>query len=572
MKALVLAAGFGQRLAPYTITTPKSLFTIANRPLLDIVIRKLSASGITAITVNTHHLHHKIETYLADQSFDIPVITCHEPEILGTGGAIKNLVGFWDDEPFMVVNSDILFNTDLSTFIRFHQESDALSTLLLCDNTEFNQVWVNQQHQILGFGLNSEPRSGDCRAWTFTGIQIIDPQLLQFIPETTFYSVIDAYRNVLSQNRIIQAFIPEQIIWTDIGSPQRYREAAIHSMAADIFDDEQVGHNAVVYKSKKLLGDGSDRCWYRLMTSNNNVIMADHGIRNTSGVQEVDAFIHIARHLHSCGVNVPRIISADPFSGLVFLQDLGDQHLQNVVREQGWIADISVNLYRKCIDQLIQMGTVCQLDFDSNWAYQSATYDYKLVLEKECHYFVTAFLNDYLGLSTRFEDLLDEFQFLAQNAAECRYQGLMHRDMQSRNIMVYQDQCYIIDFQGARIGPLAYDLASLLIDPYVALPSQMASDFYDYYVQQLCNSVNLDRSKFRKEYAVCRLTRNLQILGAFGHLTRNKGKSQFEAYIPRALASLDQNLNDDEESDLFPDLRKVVRQARGQLETLRRKQ
>jgi len=109
MKALVLAAGFGQRLEPYTHTTPKPLFTIAGRPILDIVIRKLSAAGITAITVNTHHLHHQIENYLAGQTYEIPVTTRFEPEILGTGGAIKNLTDFWDNEPFLVANSDIVF-------------------------------------------------------------------------------------------------------------------------------------------------------------------------------------------------------------------------------------------------------------------------------------------------------------------------------------------------------------------------------------------------------------------------------------------------------------------------------
>ena len=571
MKALVLAAGFGQRLAPYTYLTPKPLFHIANRPLLDIVLRNLSAAGISAITVNTHHLHHKIETYLTTQSYDIPVKTRHEPEILGTGGAIKNLVDFWDDEPFMVVNSDILFNTDLPAFIRFHQECNALATLLLCDNANFNQVWVDQQHLILGFGLDHEPSSGDAKTWTFTGIQIIDPQLLDFIPEKAFYSVIDAYRKALTQNRIIQAFIPKLITWTDIGSPQRFRQAAVRSMVGDVFADEDPDYNKAL-KTIKLAGDGSDRCWYRFKKANTSIIMTDHGIRSASGVQEVDAFIKIGQHLLSCGVKVPMIISTDPFSGLVLLQDLGDQHLQDVVQKQGLVSDIVGSLYKSFIIQLVHMGTVCHPGFDSNWTYQSATYDQSLVLENECRYFVTAFLNDYLKMSTQFEDLLDEFQLLAQKAATCQYQGFMHRDMQSRNIMVYQDQCFIIDFQGARIGPLAYDLASLLIDPYVALPSEMISEFYDSYVQQLSKSMGIDRASFRNDYEICRLTRNLQILGAFGHLARNQGKTQFEAYIPRALATLSQNLDVCYLGDRPPGLCKVVRKAQARLKELSHKQ
>ena len=556
MKALVLAAGFGQRLEPYTRTTPKPLFTIATRPLLDIVIRKLSATGISAITINTHHLHQQIESYLSEQSYDIAVATRHEPEILGTGGAIKNLADFWDSEAFMVVNSDILFHTDLAAFIRFHQESDALSTLLLCDDTRFNQVWVDQQHQILGFGLENDPGFGDSRAWTFTGIQIIDPQLLQYIPEKVCYSVIDAYRTALSHNQNIQAYIPKKITWTDIGSPERYRKAAMRTMAFEVLAREDPNHSNTC-ETRELAGDGSDRRWYRLKTTKASIIMADHGIRTASGVREVDAFIRIGCHLLGCDVKVPRILTADPFSGLVFLQDLGDQHLQDVVHDKGLEADIVPKLYKTFINQLIHMGTVCLSGFDSGWTYQSATYDYEMVLENECRYFVTAFLNDYLNMATGMEDLLAEFQALARRASACQYQGFMHRDMQSRNIMVYQNQCYIIDFQGGRMGPLAYDLASLLIDPYVVLPADMATELYEYYVQRLANTVNLDKLKFREDYEICRLTRNLQILGAFGFLTQQKGKTDFERYIPAAIGTLKATLSNEIGRE-FPGLKAIV--------------
>ncbi len=120
MKALILAAGFGKRLEPYTHHTPKPLFTISNQPLLDRVIRRLSSAGISAVMVNTHHLHHQIERYLTSHSYPIPVTTRYEPEILGTGGAIKNLSDFWDDEPFMVVNSDIITDIDLKNVFDFH--------------------------------------------------------------------------------------------------------------------------------------------------------------------------------------------------------------------------------------------------------------------------------------------------------------------------------------------------------------------------------------------------------------------------------------------------------------------
>ena len=88
MKALILAAGFGTRLRPFTEDTPKPLFPIAGRPLLDILIRNLQDAGCEAIIINTHHLYLKIKSFIAKQSYTIPVCTRHEPEILGTGGAI----------------------------------------------------------------------------------------------------------------------------------------------------------------------------------------------------------------------------------------------------------------------------------------------------------------------------------------------------------------------------------------------------------------------------------------------------------------------------------------------------
>ena len=108
MKAMILAAGLGSRLRPFTANTPKPLFPVAGRPLLDIIIRSLQNAGCEAIIINTHHLYKKIDSFLSGRKYSIPVFTRYEPLILGTGGAIKNVADFWDDQPFMVVNSDIL--------------------------------------------------------------------------------------------------------------------------------------------------------------------------------------------------------------------------------------------------------------------------------------------------------------------------------------------------------------------------------------------------------------------------------------------------------------------------------
>ena len=94
MKALVLAAGFGTRLLPHTKKRPKPLFTLAGDAILGITIKRLIEIGCRDIIVNTHHLYRQIETYISQAGFPIPVHTIHEPKILDTGGAIKNVKDF----------------------------------------------------------------------------------------------------------------------------------------------------------------------------------------------------------------------------------------------------------------------------------------------------------------------------------------------------------------------------------------------------------------------------------------------------------------------------------------------
>jgi aminoglycoside/choline kinase family phosphotransferase len=188
------------------------------------------------------------------------------------------------------------------------------------------------------------------------------------------------------------------------------------------------------------------------------------------------------------------------------------------------------------------MGVEGAKGFDLGYTYQTPYYDRELILEKESRYFVNAFLNGYLGLKVEFETFEGEFELLAQRALEHPYTGLLHRDCQSRNILVKQENYYFIDFQGARLGPLLYDLASLLIDPYVALPQTLQDRLLKHYLKRLSDLMVVDEGEFLHAYQYCAINRNLQIMGAFAFLSREKGKKDFEAYIPGALESLKQNL------------------------------
>ena len=536
MKALILAAGLGTRLQPYTHHTPKPLFPINGRPILDRLIHQLQKAGCRAVAVNTHHLHGLIEEFIGRQSYDIPILIRYEPHILGTAGAFKNFSDFWGESPFLVVNSDIYTDIDFLKVYEFHCRHGAPATLVLTDDARFNTVAIDSSHHITSFQNQSF-----LGHFTFTGIQVIDPSVLALIPKAQVYSSIDAYRQLIARGTPPKAYLAHECLWKDIGAPNRYQDAVRTEKTPQAFCNAFGGSAPSEIIQDHIDGDGSDRKWYRLKAGGHTLILADHGIRPPLRQTEADAFIAIGRHLRQKQIAVPKIFEAEPFAGLVYVEDLGNTHLQSLWTS-GQSRDHIITTYQSVLDLLINFSQRGKLGFDPDWTYQTPSYDVDLILDKECRYFLESFLNGYLKRSCRFEEFQSEFNQLAEKALEGGITGLMHRDFQSRNILLHHDSPYAIDFQGARTGPIQYDLASLLIDPYAKMPADMQQELLKYALSQLSTKIRFSKAKFLDCYRCCRITRNLQILGAFGFLSREKGKIQFEAHIPAALALLKKNL------------------------------
>jgi aminoglycoside/choline kinase family phosphotransferase len=561
MKALLLAAGLGTRLRPYTLTTPKALFTLAGRPLLEIHIRNLAAAGCEAVGVNTHHLPGPIEAFVAARRFGIPVHLRHEPAILGTGGAIRNWADFWDHRPFLVLNADIHTTIDLRQVYGFHLRRRPAATLVLVDDPEFNTVSVDADGRVRGFCETSA--NAPAGALTFTGIQVLDPVVLDYLPERGFGHSIAAFRAMIAAGKTVRALVPAQGDWKDLGTPARYRQAAVAASGREAWRRAFRGTVPEGIVVERIEGDGSDRQWSRWKGPAGSMILADHGLRTAAEVAEVDAFVAIGRHLKSKGLPVPAIYFADAFAGLVFLEDLGDVCLQAAVMAEP-DRRRTMALYRRVVEAVIALATEGLAGFDPAWTYQSRSYDRDVILERECRYFCEAFLRGYAGLEAGFEDFADEFYRLADFAMADGLEGFLHRDMQSRNIMLKNDDCYFIDFQGGRLGPIQYDLASLLIDPYVGLAPHEQDHLLDYAVERMAAIRPLDAARFRRGFAACALCRNLQILGAFGFLSTVKGKTRFAGYIPAALQGLTNRLAAGG-TDVFPKLQRISAQAADKL-------
>jgi aminoglycoside/choline kinase family phosphotransferase/dTDP-glucose pyrophosphorylase len=568
MKALVLAAGFGTRLAPYTDHLPKALFPVGGTPLLGHMIAALKAAGCATIAVNTHHLEDRIRAYLAENDFGLPVHLSHEPEILGTGGAIRRLADFWDSDPFLVVNADIFTDINLAEVYRSHCGQSAPVTLVMHDYEDFNQVWVDRCGRVAGFErFGDSPPSDRHRKLAFTGIHVLDAGIVGRIPEGKFCNIISIYRELLAEGRTIHAHVVRHHYWQDVGTPERFRDAAMDALTPEVFRMAFPDSSLKAIRRRQLAGDGSDRKWYRLSDGGKSIIMADHGIAPDPQGSEARSFVSIGTHLYKCGLPVPRIYRYDAFSGLVFMEDLGDNHLQQAVRQET-DDGLKKRCYRKVIDTLLDLSTEAADGFDPQWTCQTRAYDRNLILNKECRYFMSAFVNGYLDLAVGCEDLDEEFEILARRTLENGLTGLIHRDFQSRNIMIRDGRHYLIDFQGARIGPIQYDLASLLIDPYARLLPDLQQELLHYAVQQAKKRLNGDPDRFVSGYRHCVVTRNLQMLGAFGFLSRVKGKRMFERWIPAAGSMLAGHLHVAGNRD-FPKLTALAETIRRELSRCR---
>jgi len=224
---MILAAGLGTRLRPLTDEVPKPLLAVAGRPLLASVIANLRAAGVAEIAVNTHHLAGQIESFVAGLSEPGSIRLFHEPEILGTGGALVNAKEFLSaGEFFLLHNGDALTDLDITQLVAAHEGSGALATMVLTGGHE-NVVLASAEGTVLDIlgktGAKEKPGS---RPLTYTGIAALSPRIFDFLPPEGPASLTAAAIAALrAEPGCIRALAPEKLYWNDMGTPERYLAA-----------------------------------------------------------------------------------------------------------------------------------------------------------------------------------------------------------------------------------------------------------------------------------------------------------------------------------------------------------
>ncbi len=253
MRGMILAAGYGTRLWPLTIDRAKPAIPFMGKPLVGYVAEYLAGFGCREVVVNLHHRPDSVRRALGDGGrFGVKLIYVEEPVILGTSGALDNAKSLLHEETFIVVNGKIATDIDLGAALETHQRTGALATLVLRPNVErerYSMVEVSGE-RILGFGgmPASDNAGGASRAaptnelaevasaasfaapLMFTGIQILEPRIFDFIPEGVFsHSTTDVYPPAIALGEKIVAHVSEGS-WHELSTVQRYLETSLALM------------------------------------------------------------------------------------------------------------------------------------------------------------------------------------------------------------------------------------------------------------------------------------------------------------------------------------------------------
>lgn len=239
MKALVFAAGLGTRLKPFTLEHPKALVPVGGVPMLDRVIRKLTAIGVTEIVVNVHHFADQIIDYINGHSFDAKIyISDERDELLDTGGGVLKAQPWLDgNEPFIVHNADILTDVDILDMYATHVKTNADVTLLCAPRKTARYFYFDATSKRLRGWANIQ--TGDTRPNTFTptadmlrlafnGVHIMSPTIfksLKAYATANKFSISPFYIDN-AENINIKAYTPScPYLWLDVGKPETLEQA-----------------------------------------------------------------------------------------------------------------------------------------------------------------------------------------------------------------------------------------------------------------------------------------------------------------------------------------------------------
>ena len=280
-----------------------------------------------------------------------------------------------------------------------------------------------------------------------------------------------------------------------------------------------------------LEGRGSDRAFFRLRWSlNDSVILVRYDPKRVENTYYAD----IAAFLVDIDVPVPKLIRHDSARCLIVMEDLGDTDLWSL-RENPW--EVRRSLYQKTLTVARRLHAFSERDFPSSRVRLMEGFGPDLY-RWERDYFRHHFVRDACGIKLKpsFERELEaELSKLAERLMATK-RSLVHRDLQSQNVMVRNGEPFFIDFQGMRFGNFFYDLGSLLCDPYVLFSDSERYELLSFYYE--LSKLEIDLASFQNIFWEASAQRLMQALGAYGFLGLKKELKTYLNHIPAGLRSL----------------------------------
>jgi NDP-sugar pyrophosphorylase family protein len=228
---MVLAAGLGSRMRPLTLLRAKPVLPVLNRPLLQWTLERLARHGVTDVVVNLHHLPETVRTAVGDGSaFGLRVRYSFEEKILGRGGGPRLVRDFFGSEHFLLVNGDVVFDFDISRLVARHEAEGARATLALRPNPDrrtYGPVVTGPDGRIRS--IAGRPRRALGSVSLFTGVQVLDPSLLDRLPEGVS-DILDLYGPLVEEGETLLG-MRVRGAWYDLGAPSLYLSAQLRLLA-----------------------------------------------------------------------------------------------------------------------------------------------------------------------------------------------------------------------------------------------------------------------------------------------------------------------------------------------------
>ena len=298
---------------------------------------------------------------------------------------------------------------------------------------------------------------------------------------------------------------------------------------------------------------GSNRQYFRAVTNNGSYIVTS----NPNNIQENNAFIEFSKHFQAKQLAVPEILFADKAKTKYIQTDFGDISLFDIIKKEGY-SDRAKMLYKKAFVQLAKLQVLGGTGLDYSNCIATRSFD-KQAIYSDLLYFLYYFIRA-LDLPYDKNLLLNDLEILSSYLMQEEAKYFMHRDCQSRNVMVKDDEVYFIDYQGGMQGALQYDVASMLWQARAGLPHEWKDELVNFYFDEVNGLLQgrLDKQNFLDSYDGFVLIRMLQTLGAYGFRGLFERKQHFISSIPFALKQLKWFLENKKIPIRLPELQKAL--------------